>query len=86
MTKSASIQTRIDPALKEQVERVFDELGLTASQAITLFYQQVRLTQGLPFEVRLPNEVTRRTFADTDAGRDVVRAEDASDLFRRLGC
>ncbi|MCB0184303.1 MAG: type II toxin-antitoxin system RelB/DinJ family antitoxin, partial [Caldilineaceae bacterium] len=35
---------------------VFQALGLTSSQAITLFYRQVQLQQGLPFAVRLPQK------------------------------
>jgi DNA-damage-inducible protein J len=67
------------------VENVFEELGLSTTQAITLFYQQVRLHRGLPFEVRVPNEVTRRTFEETDAGQNIVRCENAQDMFQRLG-
>jgi len=85
MSKSAMIRARIDPTLKDEVEAILQELGLSTSQAILLFYQQIRLTQGLPFEVRLPNEVTERTFADTDAGRNLVRSENAQSLFDRLG-
>jgi DNA-damage-inducible protein J len=85
MIKSAMIRARMDPALKEEVERLFEELGLTTTQAITLFYQQVKLNQGLPFPVRIPNEVTRRTFAETDAGQNVVQCDDAEDMFARLG-
>lgn len=85
MNKSAMIRARVDPALKEEVENLFEELGLSATQAITLFYQQVRLKRGLPFEVRIPNEVTRRTFEETDAGQNIVRCENAQDMFERLG-
>ena len=85
MTKSAMIRARIDPTLKEEAEAILQELGLSTSQALTLFYQQVRLSKGLPFEVRLPNKETLRTFADTDAGRNVVRCENAQELFEWLG-
>jgi DNA-damage-inducible protein J len=85
MTKSAMIRARVDPALKEEVENTFETLGLSTTQAITLFYQQVRLHGGLPFEVRLPNEITRRTFEETDAGENLVRCKDGEDLFRQLG-
>ena len=54
MTKSAMIRARIDPALKDEVESIFQELGLSTTQALTLFYQQIRLHQGLPFAVRVP--------------------------------
>lgn len=85
MLKSAMIRARMDPDLKEEVELVFAELGLTTTQAITLFYQQVKLNQGLPFSVRIPNEVTRRTFAETDAGQNVVPCESAEDMVSVLG-
>lgn len=85
MTKSAMIRARVDPSLKEEAENVFEALGLSATQAITLFYQQVKWYRGLPFEVRVPNEVTLKTFEETDAGQNLVRFEDAQDMFAHLG-
>ena len=55
MNKSAAISTRIDPDLKRDAEQVFTELGVTPSQAISMFYRQVVLQRGLPFEVKVPN-------------------------------
>lgn len=85
MNKSAMIRARVDPKLKDEVESVFSQLGLSATQAITLFYQQVKLNRGLPFDVRIPNAVTLRTFAETDAGENVVPCQNAQDVFARLG-
>ena len=85
MTKSAMIRARVDPALKDEAEHIFAALGLTATQAITLFYQQVRWVRGLPFEVRVPNDVTLKTFEDTDAGQNLVRCENPQDMFAKLG-
>ena len=84
MPKSASIHARIQPELKEEAEAILKELGLNATQAITLFYQQIRLTRGLPFVLRVPNETTRQTLDDTDAGQNLVYCRDAEDLFARL--
>ena len=84
MSKSAMIRARIDPILKEETEDIFQQLGLTTTQAITLFYQQVSLNQGLPFEVRIPNQTTRRTFEDTDAGENVIRCPDVEEMFDKL--
>jgi DNA-damage-inducible protein J len=85
MNKSAMIRARVDPDLKQEAESVFEALGLTTTQAITLFYQQVKWYRGLPFEVRIPNAVTPKTFKDTDAGRDVIRAENADEVFKQMG-
>jgi len=85
MSKTAMVRARIEPALKRKAERVFNRLGLSTTQAITLFYRQVELRKGLPFDVVVPNATTRRTFEDTDAGRNLIVCEDAEDMFKRLG-
>ena len=53
MAKTANLYTRIDPKLKEQAEYILNSLGLPPSSAITMFYKQVVLRQGLPFDVKL---------------------------------
>ena len=85
MNKTATVRARIEPDLKEKAENVFNELGLTTTQAITLFYKQVELRNGLPFEIAVPNKTTRRTVDATDAGRDLVVCEDTDDMLRKLG-
>ncbi|MCB0142196.1 MAG: type II toxin-antitoxin system RelB/DinJ family antitoxin [Caldilineaceae bacterium] len=56
MTKSAMIRARMDPHLKEEAESILEELGISTTQALTIFYQQIRLKKGIPFDVRLPKE------------------------------
>ena len=84
MTKTATVRARIKPDLKEKAEGVLRELGLNPTQAITLFYRQVELRQGLPFEVVVPTETTRRTFDDTDAGRNLIVCKNVDDMFKKL--
>ena len=62
-----------------------DDAVVAVTQAITIFYRQVELRDGLPFDVAIPTRTTQRTFAATDAGRDLVVCKDADDLFRKLG-
>jgi len=85
MSKSATIRARIQPDLKREAEGVFEQLGLSTTQALTLFYRQVALRRGLPFDIVIPNATTRKTFEDTDAGRDLVVCKDAADMFEKLG-
>ena len=85
MIKSAMIRARVEPELKTQAESIFHRLGLNATQAITIFYKQVELRDGLPFDVVVPTPTTQRTFADSEAGRDLVVCNDADDMFRKLG-
>ena len=85
MKKSSSIRARMEPDLKNKAEYIFRKLGLTTTQALTLFYKQVELRNGLPFDVAIPNETTRRTLTDTDSGRNLIVCEDADDMFKKLG-
>lgn len=85
MPKDAVVRARMESELKESAEAVLERLGLNATQAITLFYRQVALRNGLPFDVVIPNDTTKRTFEATDAGKDLVLCEDVDDLFEKLG-
>ena len=58
MAKTEMIRARVEPDLKHKAEEVFSTLGLSATEAITLFYKQVTLQSGLPFEVKIPNSET----------------------------
>lgn len=83
MGRVAMIRARTEPELKEKVEVIFEKLGLNATSAINLFYKQVLLQKGLPFEVRLPNATTRKAMADAKAGK-VERFKDADSMFKAL--
>jgi len=85
MPETSTVHARIEPALKNETEELFHKLGLSVTQAITLFYKQVQMRKGLPFDVIIPNEATRRTFEDTDAKRKLIVCEDADDMFNKLG-
>lgn len=85
MNKTAMVRARVEPELKSQAESVFHRLGLNATQAITIFYKQVELRDGLPFDVVVPTPTTQRAFAASEAGRDLVVCKDADDMFHKLG-
>lgn len=54
MAKTANLYARIEPEVKEQAEGILEALGISASNAITMFYKQIIMQRGLPFEVKLP--------------------------------
>jgi DNA-damage-inducible protein J len=85
MSKTTTVRARMEPNLKNKAEKVFSKLGLTSTQAITLFYKQVEIRNGLPFDLVIPNETTQKTFDDTDAGKNIIVCKDADDMFRKLG-
>ena len=54
MAKTANLYVRIEPDVKEQAETILSALGIPASNAITMFYKQIILRWGLPFDVKMP--------------------------------
>jgi DNA-damage-inducible protein J len=56
MTKTETIQFQIEPELKTAAENILQRLGLSTTEAVTVFLNQVILNEGLPFEVKLPSQ------------------------------
>jgi DNA-damage-inducible protein J len=85
MPKTETIRARVETKLKADAESVLNRLGLSASEAIRLFYKQVVLRQGLPFDVTIPNAATRRAMRDVEEGRGLTRYNDTQEMFKKLG-
>jgi DNA-damage-inducible protein J len=82
--KSAMVRARIEPGLKTKAEKYFNLLGLSTTQAITLFYKQVEIHRGLPFEINIPNDETIAAMKEieNDGGK---KFNNADELFKHLG-
>jgi len=85
MAKTETIRARVEAKLKADAEAVLDELGLTASDAIRLFYEQVALRRGLPFDVVIPNATTRKAMRDVIEGRELTKYKDTREMVEKLG-
>ncbi len=85
MSKTAMIRARMEPDLKDEAEAVLAQVGLSPTEAIRLFYRQVTLRQGLPFEVRVPNAATRQAMKDVRSGKKLKRFKSAAELLRSIG-
>ncbi len=80
MAKSANLYARIEPDLKEQAEGILTALGIPASNAITMFYRQIVLKKGLPFDVKLPVAYPLDAAALTDAQLDAELEKGYADI------
>jgi len=78
--KSALIQTRVEPSLKAEVEKILREIGISTSEAITIFLNRVRMEKGIPFELKIPNSRTMEAMNDIDEGR-VEKFKSAREMF-----
>ena len=84
MAKTAVIQARIDPEVKIKAQSVLSQLNMTMSEAISLFLTQVTLKRGIPFDIRIPNEVTARTLSKSENGEELHKVNDVNELFQEL--
>ena len=71
-TRTDTVRARIAPELKNSVERIFSSLGMNSSQAIVLFFKQVELHNGLPFEVKIPQNPPLNMATMTDEEIDAA--------------
>ena len=98
--KSANLYARIEPDVKEQAERILSTLGIPASNAINMFYKQIILNRGLPFEVKIPtskplnvaklsvnelNAELEKGYADMAAGKTKPARQAFEDIRKDYG-
>ena len=93
MAKTEFIRARVDARLKENTEILFFRLGLTMSEAITLFLSQCEMRQGLPFEVSIPTnknrildaikrkDIPNITLSTDESGRAFIDKDKHPDLY-----
>lgn len=80
--KTEYIRARTTSALKHDAEAILEELGLDSSEAIRMFYMQIVLNKGLPFEVKLPNKQTQAAIAAVKSGKGIKRHKNM-DAFKQ---
>ncbi len=66
MALDATVRAGIDSNLKQEVEEILKQIGLTTSQAITLFMNRIKAERGIPFELKIPNDLTIQAMRDAD--------------------
>jgi DNA-damage-inducible protein J len=70
--KTAIINARVKPELKGDVEQILGKLGITTTQAITMFFEQIKINRGIPFQLKLPNEETMEAMLDARENRNLA--------------
>lgn len=82
--KTVTARARIRPDIKSEAESIIHALGLSVSTAFDLFYRQIIMNRGLPFDLRLPNETTLKAIADARKGHG-EKFGTTTALFKDLG-
>ena len=81
MNKSSRVEARMDNDLKQAAEAIFSQLGVSPSEAIRIFYKQVALHQGFPFDIRIPNAETIAALQELNHPERLIRHDCVDDMF-----
>ncbi len=84
MAKTAVITIRIEPEIKEEAENILAQLGLTMSQAMSMYVRQLVLRRGLPFTVNIPNQETMEAIQESLEPEKLPGFDNLDDLFSDL--
>jgi len=84
MAKTATIQTRVDPVIKNNAQTILKKLNISMSEAISMYLSQITLHNGIPFEIKIPNEVTAKTLKNAENGINVHNVDSVDELFQEL--
>lgn len=84
MAKTATIQTRVDPVIKNNAQNILKKLNISMSEAISMYLSQITLHNGIPFEIKIPNKVTVSTLKDSKNGKNIHSFDSVDELFQEL--
>lgn len=75
MAKTDTLNIRINPEVKKQVEATLDDLGLTMAEAVNIFFKQIIMTESIPFIIKKPklNEETLQAMRDAENGKNISK-------------
>lgn len=75
--KTATLNMRVDPWVKEEAERVYAQFGMNLTDAVNVFLHKSIMEGGLPFDLRPPRynaetELAMHEAREIAAGRVVA--------------
>jgi DNA-damage-inducible protein J len=80
MSKCVTVQARVEPDLKKEVDAVLGKIGVSPSQVINALYAQIMMQRGVPFELKIPNEETKAAMDDAINRRNLTEWSSLEDL------
>ncbi len=82
-TKTSYIIARVEPKLKKSAGKVLKAVGLSTSDAMTLFLKRVVMEQGIPFPLRVPNAKSRKALRELEGGGGQVY-KTSDEMFKAI--
>ena len=85
MERTQNVSVQIDNSLKSDAEEILSALGLTASEAIKIFYKQIVHLQGLPFSVVIPEQIPNEATQNAMKEENLDTFNSPKELYEDLG-
>lgn len=85
MSTDTVVRARIDTHIKDQATLALAAMGLSVSDYIRMALVRVAHDKAVPFTVKAPNALTAKTLRASAKGKQIHRAKNADDLFKKLG-
>ena len=84
--RSSMLHVRMDTELKRKATAALAAMGMTASEAVRLFFHRIAVDQAFPLELKVPNAETRRAMAESEEmiGKGTARFASADEMFAEL--
>lgn len=84
------IQARVDSKVKDDAEKIMNQLGISLNEAIRMFLMQVIIHKGIPFKPTLkpeyePNEMLQQIIADVENKKDLTHYKNTDEMWQDLG-
>jgi DNA-damage-inducible protein J len=83
--KDTAIRIRINQKTKSSAENILRSMGMTMSQAITIYLVQIIANRSIPFNIEAPNKETVKVIKEARAGKGLIRSKNINALFDELG-
>ncbi len=85
-TQSSMLHVRMDTEMKRKATETLAAMGMTASDAVRLFFHRIAVDQAFPLELKVPNAQTRRAMAEVDemVKTRTARFASADEMFAEL--
>ena len=83
MAKTETINIRIEPKLKKEVEQTLNELGMNIADAVTVFFKQIVMTESIPFIIRKP-QYNKETMEAIKEAKEILKNPDKYKSFNNV--
>ena len=87
MAKTDTLHIRVEPDVKIKAEETLNDLGLSITEAVNVFLNQVILHDGIPFKIEKPKytKETIQAMEDVKSGKNLSKTFDSVDeMFEEL--